>query len=176
MSGCVCVQAFKPQEPIKPVTMAPVAKAPPPAKPTPPAPSPTFRETITARAKQPPLQKVDFTVEMPVPPQFVEPLKNLAAVEGTKVTLEGMVKGKPEPTVKWFKEGKEISDSADFQISYRNNRVSLTIPEIFEEDAGRYLCKAENQAGTQQSSAELIVKGMLVHDYLCAVTSSLGHV
>lgn len=131
--------------------MAPVAQAPPPPRQVSP-PKPVI-------AQQPPFKKVDLTVEMPVPPQFVQPLKNLSAEEGTKVTFEGTVTGKPEPTIKWFKEGKEISDSADFQISYKNNRVVLTIPEVFEEDAGRYVVEAENKGGKKQSSAELIIRG-----------------
>jgi hypothetical protein len=142
-------------EQIKPVNVAPVAHVPAPAP---------VRQTLPPPPKQmalPPFKKVDLTVEMPVPPQFVDQLRNLAAEEGTRVTFEGTVTGKPEPTVKWFKEGKEITDSADFQLSYKNNRVSLTIPEVFEEDAGRYVCKAENKGGSQQSSAELIVKGGL---------------
>lgn len=67
--------------------------------------------------------------------------------------------GKPEPTVKWFKQSHEISASPDFQISYSNGRVTLTIPEVFEEDAGRYECTASNTAGTTKSVAEITVKG-----------------
>ena len=98
-------------------------------------------------------------MEVPVPPSFVEHLKNIAAEEGTRVTFGGCVKGKPEPSIKWFKEGKALTDSADFEITFKNGRVELSIPEVFEEDAGKYMCSAENKAGRTSSSAELIVKG-----------------
>ena len=134
---------------------APVA-ARPAAPPAPPVP------------KQPPtFQQVDVQMELPVPPQFIQPLRNLAAQEGTRVTFEGIVKGKPEPTIKWFKSGKQINDSADFQISFKNGRVMLTIPEVFEQDAGKYVCNAANKAGTVESSAELIVKGRLSFSCFC---------
>ena len=70
-----------------------------------------------------------------------------------------IVSGKPEPTIRWFKEGKDIADGPDFEISYKESRVSMMIPETFEEDTGKYTCKATNEAGSASSSAELIVRG-----------------
>lgn len=67
--------------------------------------------------------------------------------------------GKPEPSIKWFRENRELTDQADFEISYKDGRVSLTIPEVFEEDAGKFTCTAKNAAGTASSSAELVIKG-----------------
>ena len=70
------------------------------------------------------------------------------------------VTGKPEPTIKWYKEGKNITDTPDFEISYRESRVRLMIPQTFPEDAGKYTCTASNVGGTASSTAELIVRGM----------------
>ena len=72
-----------------------------------------------------------------------------------------MFSGKPEPSIKWFKEGHDITQNADFEITYKNGRVALKIPEAFEEDAGHYECRAANKAGTAKSNAELVVKGRL---------------
>ena len=105
---------------------------------------------------------MDVTIELPVPPEFVEPLRDIAAQEGTRVTFEGCIRGRPEPTIRWFREGRPLSAGADFEISYRDGRVRLSIPEVFPEDAGRYLCSAENKGGRSQSSAELVVKGMRI--------------
>ena len=151
------------QEKIVQPVKAPVA-ARPAAPPAPPVP------------KQPPtFQQVDVRMELPVPPQFIQPLRNLAAEEGTRVTFEGIVKGKPEPTIKWFKSGKQISDSADFQISFREGRVMLSIPEVFEQDAGKYVCNAANKAGTVDSSAELIVKGKSWFYYFSLCMLHINH-
>jgi len=111
-------------------------------------------------------QPVDVTIELPVPPEFVEPLRDIAAQEGTRVTFDGCVRGKPEPTIRWYREGRPLTAGADFEISYRDGRVRLSIPEVFPEDGGRYVCSAENKAGRSQSSAELIVKGMLTTSHL----------
>lgn len=67
--------------------------------------------------------------------------------------------GKPEPSIKWFREGKHVLDTADFEVAYRDSRVTLIIPEVFPQDSGQYTCMAENVAGSASSSAELIVKG-----------------
>ena len=162
-----------PETPLKRV--APIRFGPPPVvpvkKPAPPPPPPSFREEIRVPEKPvPAYQPVDVTIELPVPPEFVEPLRDIAAQEGTRVTFEGCVRGKPEPTIRWFREGRPLTGGADFEISYREGRVRLSIPEVFPEDAGRYLCSAENKGGRSQSSAELVVKGLQQHH---SPTSSL---
>lgn len=67
--------------------------------------------------------------------------------------------GKPEPSIKWYKKDKEITDGADFEISYKDGRVSLTIPEVLEEQSGQVTCTASNYVGCASSTAELIVRG-----------------
>lgn len=51
-----------------------------------------FATTITADL-QPKYQPVDLTIAVPVPPKFVQMLKNIQAMEGSKVTFEGVVTG-----------------------------------------------------------------------------------
>ena len=73
--------------------------------------------------------------------------------------MENFLSGKPEPVVRWFREGKQLTDKADFEIAYREGRVSLSIPEAFAEDSGQFMCTAENEAGLASSTAELLVRG-----------------
>ncbi|VDI56857.1 titin [Mytilus galloprovincialis] len=123
------------------------------------------RETHATTLKtdvKPRFQPVDLTIAVPVPPKFVQALKNIETMEGTRVTFEGVVSGKPEPSIKWYREGKELTDKADFEISYNDGRVSLNIPEAFPEDQGQFKCTARNMAGQASSSAELIVKASMV--------------
>jgi titin len=82
--------------------------------------------------------------------------------------------GKPEPTIKWFRENRELTDQADFEISYKDGRVSLTIPEVFQEDAGQFTCTAKNVAGSATSSAELVIRGEPSFLYCYLDTSSEG--
>lgn len=95
----------------------------------------------------------------PVLPKFTHPLRNATAEEGGRVVLEASVVGGPETSVKWYKDGKEILPGTDFDMQFKNNKATLTIPEVFVEDAGKYTCAVTNPAGTVDTSAELIVKG-----------------
>ena len=65
---------------------------------------------------------------------------------------------RPEPVIKWFKNEVEIDNKADYEITYKNGRATLTIPEVFSEDAGSYVCVSTNSVGTARSTAELTVK------------------
>lgn len=51
-----------------------------------------FATTITTDL-QPKYQPVDLTIAVPVPPKFAQALKNIQAMEGSKVTFDGVVKG-----------------------------------------------------------------------------------
>jgi hypothetical protein len=42
----------------------------------------------------PKFKQIDVTIAVPVPPKFIEPLKNIAAEEGTRVIFEGVVTGR----------------------------------------------------------------------------------
>ena len=63
---------------------------------------------------------------------------------------------------KWYRNKDEVNPTADFEISYREGRVSLSIPEVFPEDSGNFTCQASNAAGQEESSAQLIVKAALL--------------
>lgn len=106
-----------------------------------------------------------------MPPEFVSPLKDIAAAEGTRVTFEGCVGGKPEPTIRWFRDGRPLTGGADFEIAYREGRVRLSIPEAFPEDSGKYTCTAQNKAGQSSSTAELVVKGNCGFFFLSSVSA-----
>lgn len=51
-----------------------------------------FATTITTDM-QPKYQPVDLTISVPIPPKFLQALKNVTTMEGTKVTFEGVVTG-----------------------------------------------------------------------------------
>ncbi|CAH8869263.1 unnamed protein product, partial [Trichobilharzia szidati] len=105
---------------------------------------------------------IDVIVEVPIPPEFVKPLTNVIADEGACVVIEGLVNGVPQPKISWYRSGREICDGPDFRLDYTDNRVRLTLSEAFAEDAGEYMCEAENVAGRAQSAANLIVRARLL--------------
>uniref|UniRef100_A0A1I8JGT9 Titin n=1 Tax=Macrostomum lignano TaxID=282301 RepID=A0A1I8JGT9_9PLAT len=101
---------------------------------------------------------VDLTFSMPIPPEFIQPIKSVTAKEGARVEFDGFLVGKPEPTVRWFRGGRELHDSPDFEIKFKDGRVTLSIPEAFPEDQGTYTCEASNKGGQTSSSAELVIR------------------
>jgi hypothetical protein len=152
----------------------PVQQAPPqpPPQPVRQAPSPaSFREEI--RIPEKPYQPVEVAIEIPVPPEFIQPLRDIAAAEGTRVTFEGCLSGgRPEPTIKWFRDGRPLTGGADFEITYRDGRVKLSIPEAFPEDSGKYTVSAQNKGGQASSTAELVVKGEAKFDVFIRIVAS----
>lgn len=51
-----------------------------------------YATTITTDLPQK-YQPVDLTISVPVPPKFLQALRNITEMEGTKVTFEGIVTG-----------------------------------------------------------------------------------
>lgn len=51
-----------------------------------------YSSSVTADLP-PKFQPVDLTIEVPVPPKFIQALKSITTMEGTRVTFEGMVTG-----------------------------------------------------------------------------------
>lgn len=72
------------------------------------------------------------------------------------------VAGRPQPVIRWFRNGKEIINSPDFEILHEGDVYTLSIPEVFNEDSGKYTVKAENNAGNAECTAELIVDSMFL--------------
>ncbi|XP_059145515.1 muscle M-line assembly protein unc-89-like isoform X2 [Physella acuta] len=79
-------------------------------------------------------------------------------VGGTK-HFECRVNGYPRPTITWYKDGKDITNSSRYNFDFTNDGViSLVIPNITAEDEGHYRCRAENSEGLASTSAYLLVR------------------
>ena len=89
----------------------------------------------------------------------MEKLQSKSVRDGQRVQFSIKVTGKPAPEVTWYREGMQIHNSPDFVISKEGNLHTLTIPEAFHEDSGKFTVKAVSQSGETQCSAELFVEG-----------------
>lgn len=96
-------------------------------------------------------------------PRFLTKLQPVRAPDGSSITFECQVEGSPRPVITWFRQTAVIKPSLDFQMVYdeEGNMASLTIAEVFPEDAGTFTCVAKNSAGFASSSTELIVEAPL---------------
>lgn len=98
----------------------------------------------------------------PVPPRFVQTLRETEVIEGSKVEFQCQVTGYPEPEVKWYKDSVPIENNPDYETSTSPHGICvMKIEETFTEDSAIYSCRASNEAGTTETSARLTVKGML---------------
>ncbi|VDM80088.1 unnamed protein product [Strongylus vulgaris] len=74
----------------------------------------------------------------------------------------------PLPKVEWLKNGKPLQNyrlgynsilmRAKIEHDSQTGIVSLTIPQMFNDDAGEYSCKASNAHGEAVSTAQLLAK------------------
>ena len=66
------------------------------------------------------------------------------------------------PKVVWFKEGLSIDNNPDYKTTFENGVCKLTIEEVFAEDSAKFICRAENEAGVMETSANLLIIGNIL--------------
>ncbi|XP_066257895.1 uncharacterized protein [Euwallacea similis] len=95
--------------------------------------------------------------EQLAPPSFVRMLQPGVAREGGSFQFECRVEGNPLPTVQWFKDGECIDSSPDYCFTYNNGDAILKLEKVVVENKGDYSCKASNDLGMAQSTANLVI-------------------
>lgn len=100
-----------------------------------------------------------------VSPTYVKCLHDVSTLKGQLVVLECRVRGTPPLQISWYREDKQIIDSADLRILRKKassafipeELCTLVITEACPEDSGIFKCIASNQFGTVTCSAMLEV-------------------
>uniref|UniRef100_A0A915KEW4 Ig-like domain-containing protein n=1 Tax=Romanomermis culicivorax TaxID=13658 RepID=A0A915KEW4_ROMCU len=93
-----------------------------------------------------------FQVDVISPP-IIDETRNepyTKAVPGQNVVLWCVATAKPPPSIKWFKDGKELLPNQDSEINISPDRNSLTFASIKTVHNGHYTCIAENPAGRRE--------------------------
>ncbi|XP_038208123.1 obscurin isoform X6 [Zerene cesonia] len=93
-------------------------------------------------------------------PRITKSLVDMTVDEGQTLKLEVEVEGCPEPRVKWYKDGKEVTTDARIKIERDTQRLenyNLTVTLIKEEDGGEYEVRAENEMGSVSSKSTVTV-------------------
>lgn len=92
-------------------------------------------------------------------PLFVQGLKPYEVEQGKPVELEVRVEGKPEPEVKWLKDGVPVAIDNVHVIEKKgeNGSHTLVIKDTNAADFGKYTCQATNKAGKDETIGELKV-------------------
>lgn len=101
-------------------------------------------------------------------PMFVRPLQNQGAGLGKTITLECEAVGKPVPTARWLKNGRElVAGGGRFRMEDNNNGVfRLILHDVMDMDSGDYTCEASNVCGSVRTTCTLKV-GSKYHPRPC---------
>jgi len=93
------------------------------------------------------------------PPRFSLSLSNQTVRDGDAAALRVRFHGNPMPKLLWFFNQKAIEDEEDFIIhsDFVRGESVLWIKEVFPEDDGEFICKAENDYGTAVTHCRLTV-------------------
>lgn len=93
------------------------------------------------------------------PPVFDVPLKPVTVNEGEKLSLRCHVRGSPPIKIQWMRDRKELQSSTNTKITFTDGTACLDINQTSRTDAGDYLCKATNDAGSEFCKSKVTVKG-----------------
>ena len=76
---------------------------------------------------------------------------------GIGVKLLCCCEGKPWPTIRWLKDGRELSKS-EYNTTAKDGVITLDIIACKLEDAGKYTCIASNHLGSTETTCSVIVE------------------
>lgn len=94
-------------------------------------------------------------------PKIIKKLVDQRIKEGETLNLKFEVSGLPEPEVKWFKDGQDVSADARIKITrdtQRKESYDLTLNLVKGSDGGLYEVRAENKLGVVTSKSKVIVQ------------------
>lgn len=97
-----------------------------------------------------------------VPPNFDVPLKPVTVTDGEKLTLSCHVRGSPPFKIQWLKDRRELSSSPSTKITFVDGTATLEMVSVSKTDAGDYLCKATNDAGSEFCKCKVTIKGIIL--------------
>ena len=90
----------------------------------------------------------------PRPIELVVMPHDMSAPKGTTIQMACRAEGSPTPTIKWLKDGHEMS-SPRFNVRPDG---SLVVQNVSEEDEGMYSCIAENSVERRSAEARLTLR------------------
>ena len=90
---------------------------------------------------------------------IVDKLKNVEVLELAKLDLATKISDcYPLPQVTWIKDEQQISpDCERIKLEALNSQHKLHIESTIEQDQGKYIFKAENELGSDETSCSATV-------------------
>lgn len=90
-------------------------------------------------------------------PEIVKPLRNANCIENHNAQFQCTITGYPRPAITWYKGAREITAGTRYKIYSEGDVHTLTITDVFGEDADEYVCRAVNKGGVKSTRAELLI-------------------
>lgn len=114
--------------------------------------------------------------ERKVPPSFDLPLKPVTLNEGETLSLSCHVRGSPPLKIQWMKDRRELMPSSSTKITFEDGTATLEMLNVSKADAGDYLCKATNEAGSEFCKSRVTTKGISFPIHVFSLTYCTQHV
>uniref|UniRef100_A0AC35TXM9 Ig-like domain-containing protein n=1 Tax=Rhabditophanes sp. KR3021 TaxID=114890 RepID=A0AC35TXM9_9BILA len=91
-------------------------------------------------------------------PEIVVKPVDTAVPYNKRVVLTCEAVGRPMPTARWLKNGREIPDGARYRMEDVDGSFKLIIKEAWDLDEGEYTCECSNLFGSASASAYLTIQ------------------
>ncbi|XP_026114216.1 obscurin isoform X4 [Carassius auratus] len=97
-------------------------------------------------------------ITVQVPPRFVNKIRNATLYPGEDAQFTCTIQSAPSPKIRWFKDGKLLTDQEKFQTysEARSGVLVLVIKNPGERDLGHYECELSNRLGSARCATQLI--------------------
>ena len=87
--------------------------------------------------------------------------------EGDVVSLSAVVKGKPAPTIEWYKDDAKLRETSRLKMDAKDGELSLIILEAKPDDSGVYKCEAKSKGGKAEKTFNVNVQGTVSSEHPC---------
>ncbi|XP_067613922.1 twitchin isoform X10 [Eurosta solidaginis] len=139
-----------------------------------PKEQPRYRCETTPIRRRDPLPYTYWQEDYESAPNFTFLLRPRVIQMRDTCKLLCCLSGKPTPTVKWFKEGTELN-KYEYSMSNSDGVVTMEIVDCKPSDSGKYICKATNIHGTDETECVVIVEGEWVTPEQAELAHNLLH-
>lgn len=75
--------------------------------------------------------------------------------------MKCMLSGSLPMTISWIKDDRELTEDEHIKMTYETKASVLNLKNAQLPHGGKYICQAQNEAGTQRCVAVLTVTGLL---------------
>ena len=105
--------------------------------------------------------------EKMIAPEFTDQEESapINVTDGDEVCLSVGIKGKPVPSVEWYKDDKKLRKTSRLKIDEKGEKFSLVILDVTADDSGTYKCEASSKGGTIVRTFDVNVAGMIFRDF-----------